>query len=163
MARRYRLEDETDKELEEEDREQELDDEDEEHDAEDSAEEHEAQDDDLDEEAEDDDPDKQAEDEDETKSKKAKGSRLSERARCAGLMRLEKTARKLGVKFDAARAIANGLNLNMARSRVLTAAANADQAKSISPHARAAERNFGGVSKAKAATMWKNAKKKGGR
>jgi len=134
MARRYRTEDRKDEELEEEDRERELDDEEEEFDA---------------------------EDENEGKAKKARRSRLSERKRCAGLMQLEKTARKLGVKFDAAKAIANGLSLNMARARILTAAANADRAKSISPHARNLERSFGGEAKAKVQGMWKQKRRKG--
>jgi len=163
MARRYRLEDKPDEELENERPDDELEREEDEHSASDEDEDARAEDDDLEEEADDEDDDAQASDEDETKSKKAKHSRLSERARCAGLMRLEKTAKRLGVKFDAARAIANGLNLNLARSRILTAAANADQGRSISPHIGRKERNFGNVSQSQARSLWKQAKKSRGK
>jgi len=162
MARRYRLEDKQDEELEDERPDDELDAEEDEHSASDEDEEHNAEDDEEEHEASDEDDDAQASDEDERKSKKAKHSRLSERARCAGLMRLEKTAKRLGVKFDAARAIANGLNLNLARSRILTAAANADQGKAISPHIGHKERNFGNVSQSQARSLWKQARTRGG-
>jgi len=165
MARRYRTEDRKDEELEEEDHERELEDEEEEFDADNSDIDEELDDEEEEFDAEDDEDDIQAEDEgeDEHKAKRARRSFLSERKRCAGLMRLEKTARKLGVKFDAAKAIANGLGLNMARARILSAAANADRLKSISPYARNVERSFGSGSKAKALTMWKQAKEKGKR
>jgi len=160
MARRYRLEDKPEDELEDERPEDELDDEEEETSAQDNEEERDLEDDAPDEEADDEDENREAEDEDEPKSRKARSTRLSERARCAGLMRLEKTAKRLGVKFDAARAIANGLNLNLARSRILTAAAQADKGKNISPYAHPSERSFGNINKTQVRSSWKKARGK---
>ncbi|MFT4080737.1 hypothetical protein [Rhodomicrobium sp.] len=76
-------------------------------------------------EGEDDEPAAEGEEEPKTRKAKAKAARV-ERARCAGITNLAKQAKRLGVRFDAAKAIANGTNLSVARARVLAAAAATD-------------------------------------
>jgi len=71
-----------------------------------------------------------------------------------------KTAGKLGVRFDASAAIAQGVSLSLARKRVLTAAAQAQNGQNISPFARQQERNFGASGAKAAAALWKQAKDK---
>jgi len=155
MAKRYRLEDDDkERELEEEERDEELETEEEEHDAETQDDEPQAQDDDEEQQAED-------ENEEEPTARKGQAHRLSERKRCAGLAHLAKLAGKLGVRFDASAAIAQGTSLSLARKRVLIAAANAQSGQNISPYAKQQERNFGGTSSSKAAAaLWKQAKDK---
>jgi hypothetical protein len=50
----------------------------------------------------------------------------AETARCSGLHSLAAQASRLGVRFDASKAIENGMSLETARTRVLNAAAEVD-------------------------------------
>lgn len=105
----------------------------------------------------------EAEDEDAPKGKKAKASTRSgfaaERKRCADLTALASQARRLGVKFDAAKAIAKGTSVAAARARILDAAADAD-AGEISTHAARSAHQRGGsrsLTKEAKAAAWKKA------
>lgn len=105
-----------------------------------------------------------AEDEDAPKGKKAKastrsGSFAAERKRCADLTALASQARRLGVKFDAAKAIAKGTSVAAARARVLRAAADADTGE-ISTHAAGSAHHRSGsrsLTKEAKAAAWKKA------
>ncbi|WP_455478690.1 hypothetical protein V3565_02195 [Bartonella sp. B10] len=86
--------------------------------------------------------------------------REQERKRARALMNLEKQAGRLGVSFDAVKAIKNGMSLDKARHIILTDASNKSASLKVSAYAP----NDGGNSKAKMNAKWETAwKAVGGR
>ncbi len=86
----------------------------------------------------------------------------AETARCSGLHSLAAQASRLGVKFDAAKAIETGLSLETARTRVLNAAAEVDDIETsavVTPRGGNAAKAGSITAEAKAAA-WKKAMKR---
>ncbi|WP_208439654.1 hypothetical protein [Bartonella grahamii] len=76
-----------------------------------------------------------------------------ERKRAKALTTLERQAKHLGVSFDAAKAIQNGMSLEKARQCVLTAASSQSASLKVSPYAPHSD----GTSKAKIHAKWEAA------
>ncbi|WP_375655467.1 hypothetical protein [Bartonella sp. AA83SXKL] len=76
-----------------------------------------------------------------------------ERKRAKALTTLERQAKHLGVSFDAAKAIQNGMSIEKARQCVLTAASSQSASLKVSPYTPHSD----GTSKAKIHTKWEAA------
>ncbi|WP_455466397.1 hypothetical protein [Bartonella sp. B39] len=76
-----------------------------------------------------------------------------ERKRARALTNLEKQAKRLGVSFDAAKAIKDGMNVEKARQCVLAAASSQSASLKLSPYAPHSD----GASKAKIHAKWEAA------
>ncbi|UNF39722.1 hypothetical protein [Bartonella krasnovii] len=96
----------------------------------------------MDEDAEDFDDEEENEDEEEDKDNKDKQETIKaalekERRRAQALTNLEKQAKRLGVSFDAAKAIQSGMNVEKAKNVVLAAAVSKSSSlklSTIAPH-----------------------------
>ncbi|WP_273782907.1 hypothetical protein [Bartonella sp. ML69XJBT] len=109
---------------------------------------------DIDKNAEDFDDEEDEEDEDnENKQENIKAALEKERKRAKALTTLERQAKHLGVSFDAAKAIQNGMSIEKARQCVLTAASSQSASLKVSPYAPHADEN----SKAKIHAKWETA------
>ncbi|WP_273789666.1 hypothetical protein [Bartonella sp. ML70XJBT] len=111
---------------------------------------------DIDKNAEDFDEEEENEDEDndnEDKQENIKAALEKERKRAKALTTLERQAKHLGVSFDAAKAIQNGMSIEKARQCVLTAASSQSASLKVSPYAPHADEN----SKAKIHAKWETA------
>ncbi len=111
---------------------------------------------DVDKNAEDFDDEEENEDEDEDsedKQENIKAALEKERKRAKALTTLERQAKHLGVSFDAAKAIQNGMSLEKARQCVLTAASSQSESLKVSPYAPHSD----GTSKAKIHAKWEAA------
>ncbi|WP_375686549.1 hypothetical protein [Bartonella sp. AC331YNZD] len=76
-----------------------------------------------------------------------------ERKRGKALINLERQAKRLGVSFDAAKAIKSGMNVEKAKNVVLTAAVSKNSSLKLSPTVPHSD----GTSKAKIHTKWETA------
>ncbi|OPB31397.1 hypothetical protein [Bartonella sp. AR 15-3] len=76
-----------------------------------------------------------------------------ERKRAKALTTLERQAKRLGVSFDAAKAIQNGMSIEKARQCVLTAATSQSASLKLSPYTPHRDGN----SKAKIHAKWEAA------
>ncbi len=111
---------------------------------------------DIDKNAEDFDDEEENEDEDEDnedKQENIKAALEKERKRAKALTTLERQAKHLGVSFDAAKAIQNGMSVEKARQCVLTAASSQSASLKVSPYTPHSD----GTSKAKIHTKWETA------
>ncbi|WP_035000760.1 hypothetical protein [Bartonella vinsonii] len=98
--------------------------------------------------------DEEEEDEDnENKQENIKAALEKERKRAKALTNLEKQAKQLGVSFDAAKAIQNGMSLEKARQCVLAAASSQSASLKVSPYTPHSD----GTSKAKIHAKWEAA------
>ncbi|WP_336288691.1 hypothetical protein [Bartonella sp. CB60] len=79
--------------------------------------------------------------------------REQERKRARALTNLEKQAKRLGVSFDAEKAIESGMNLEKARHAVLIAASSKSASLKASPYASHGDGN----SKEKIHAKWQQA------
>ncbi|WP_375681120.1 MULTISPECIES: hypothetical protein [unclassified Bartonella] len=94
------------------------------------------------------------EDEDnEDKQENIKAALEKERKRAKALTTLERQAKHLGVSFDAAKAIQNGMSIEKARQCVLTAASSQSASLKVSPYTPHSD----GTSKAKIHAKWEAA------
>ncbi len=101
-----------------------------------------------------DDEENEDEDEDnEDKQENIKAALEKERKRAKALTTLERQAKHLGVSFDAAKAIQNGMSLEKARQCVLTAASSQSASLKVSPYTPHSD----GTSKAKIHAKWEAA------
>ncbi|WP_273782918.1 hypothetical protein [Bartonella sp. ML69XJBT] len=111
----------------------------------------------MDKNAEDFDDEEDEEDEDnednENKREDMKAVLEKERKRAKALTTLERQAKQLGVSFDAAKAIQNGMSLEKARQCVLAAASSQSASLKVSPYTPHSD----GTSKAKIHTKWEAA------
>ncbi|WP_375669118.1 hypothetical protein [Bartonella sp. MR168JLCBS] len=89
----------------------------------------------------------------EDKQENIKAALEKERKRAKALTTLERQAKHLGVSFDAAKAIQNGMSLEKARQCVLTAASSQSESLKVSPYAPHSD----GTSKAKIHAKWEAA------
>ncbi|WP_375651059.1 MULTISPECIES: hypothetical protein [unclassified Bartonella] len=101
----------------------------------------------------DDEEENEDEDEDENKQESIKAALEKERKRGKALTTLERQAKHLGVSFDAAKAIQNGMSVEKARQCVLTAASSQSASLKVSPYTPHSD----GTSKAKIHTKWETA------
>ncbi len=109
---------------------------------------------DIDKNAEDFDDEEDEDNEDnENKREDMKAVLEKERKRAKALTTLERQAKHLGVSFDAAKAIQNGMSLEKARQCVLTAASSQSASLKVSPYTPHSD----GTSKAKIHTKWEAA------
>nr|WP_254475468.1 hypothetical protein [Bartonella sp. B1098] len=109
---------------------------------------------DIDEDAEDfDDDDEEEEEDNEDKQETIKAALEKERKRAQALTNLEKQAKRLGVSFDAAKAIQSGMNVEKAKNVVLSAAVSKSSSLKLSTTAPHSD----GASKAKIHTKWEAA------
>ncbi|WP_345117134.1 hypothetical protein [Bartonella jaculi] len=109
---------------------------------------------DIDENAEDFDDEEDDEEEDnEDKQETIKAALEKERRRAQALTNLEKQAKRLGVSFDAAKAIQSGMNVEKAKNVVLSAAVSKSSSLKLSTTAPHSD----GASKAKIHTKWEAA------
>ncbi|WP_375703725.1 hypothetical protein [Bartonella sp. AD13SXNS] len=110
---------------------------------------------DIDEDAEvfDDEEENEDEDEDEDKQESIKAALEKERKRGKALINLERQAKRLGVSFDAAKAIKSGMNVEKAKNVVLTAAVSKSSSFKLSPTVPHSDE----TSKAKIHTKWNTA------
>ncbi len=93
------------------------------------------------------------EDEDEDKQESVKAALEKERKRGEALTNLERQAKRLGVSFDAAKAIKSGMSVEKAKNVVLTAAVSKSASlklSTIAPHRD-------GTSKEKIYAKWETA------
>ncbi|WP_375612374.1 hypothetical protein [Bartonella sp. AA9NXGY] len=98
--------------------------------------------------------DEENEDEDnEDKQENIKAALEKERKRAKALTTLERQAKHLGVSFDAAKAIQNGMSVEKARQCVLTAASSQSASLKVSPYTPHSD----GTSKAKIYAKWEAA------
>ncbi|MCZ2204004.1 hypothetical protein [Bartonella sp. A05] len=81
--------------------------------------------------------------------------REQERKRARALTDLEKQAKRLGVSFDAAKAINSGTSLEKARHAILTAAASKSASLKVSPYVPHSDGNSKAKINAKWETAWK--------
>ncbi len=101
-----------------------------------------------------DDEENEDEDEDnEDKQENIKAALEKERKRAKALTTLERQAKHLGVSFDAAKAIQNGMSVEKARQCVLTAASSQSASLKVSPYTPHSD----GTSKAKIYAKWEAA------
>ncbi|WP_371923343.1 hypothetical protein [Bartonella sp. B1098] len=108
----------------------------------------------MDEDAEDfDDDDEEEEEDNEDKQETIKAALEKERKRAQALTNLEKQAKRLGVSFDAAKAIQSGMNVEKAKNVVLSAAVSKSSSLKLSTTAPHSD----GASKAKIHTKWEAA------
>ncbi|WP_244925518.1 hypothetical protein [Bartonella elizabethae] len=111
---------------------------------------------DIDEDAEDFDDEEEDEEENEDnedKQETIKAALEKERRRAQALTNLEKQAKRLGVSFDAAKAIQSGMNVEKAKNVVLSAAVSKSSSLKLSTTAPHSD----GASKAKIHTKWEAA------
>ncbi len=111
---------------------------------------------DIDEDTQDFDEEEENEDEDEDnedKQENIKAALEKERKRAKALTTLERQAKHLGVSFDAAKAIQNGMSIEKARQCVLTAASSQSASLKVSPYTPHSD----GTSKAKIHAKWEAA------
>ncbi|WP_246046926.1 hypothetical protein [Bartonella mastomydis] len=108
---------------------------------------------DIDEDAEDFDDDEEEEEDNEDKQETIKAALEKERKRAQALTNLEKQAKRLGVSFDAAKAIQSGMNVEKAKNVVLSAAVSKSSSLKLSTTAPHSD----GASKAKIHTKWEAA------
>ncbi len=101
-----------------------------------------------------DDEDEDEDNEDnEDKRESMKAVLEQERKRAKALTTLEKQAKRLGVSFDAAKAIQNGMSIEKARQCVLAAASSQSASLKVSPYTPHSD----GTSKAKIHAKWEAA------
>ncbi|WP_245406998.1 hypothetical protein [Bartonella sp. 1-1C] len=102
-----------------------------------------------------DDEEKNEEDEEDNENKQEtiKAVLEKERKRAQALTTLEKQAKRLGVSFDAAKAIKDGMNVEKAKNIVLAAAISKSSSLKLSTTAPHSD----GVSKAKIHAKWEEA------
>ncbi|WP_375618667.1 hypothetical protein [Bartonella sp. AC134YNZD] len=93
------------------------------------------------------------EEDNEDKQENIKAALEKERKRAKALTTLERQAKHLGVSFDAAKAIQNGMSLEKARQCVLTAASSQSASLKVSPYTPHSD----GTSKAKIHAKWEAA------
>ncbi|WP_455481282.1 hypothetical protein V3564_02670 [Bartonella sp. B12(2025)] len=103
---------------------------------------------------EDDEEDDEGEDDEDT-HKSIQAVREQERKRARALTNLEKQAKRLGVSFNAVKAIKNGMSLDKARHAVLTAASSKSGSLKVSPYVPHGDGNSKAKINAKWGTAWK--------
>lgn len=104
----------------------------------------------------DDEEDEEEDNEDNDHEDKREGMKAvleKERKRAKALTTLERQAKRLGVSFDAAKAIQNGMSLEKARQCVLMAATSQSASLKVSPYSPHSDGN----SKAKIDAKWEAA------
>ncbi|MET3560657.1 hypothetical protein ABID39_001365 [Bartonella japonica] len=100
------------------------------------------------------DDEEEGEDEDtEDKQESVKAALEKERIRAGALTNLEKQAKRLGVSFDAAKAIKSGMKVEKAKNIVLAAAASKSSSLKLSPTVPHSD----GTSRAKINAKWEKA------
>ncbi|WP_273758956.1 hypothetical protein [Bartonella sp. AU55XJBT] len=97
--------------------------------------------------------DEEEEEDNEDKQETIKAALEKERRRAQALTNLEKQAKRLGVSFDAAKAIQSGMNVEKAKNAVLAAAVSKSSSLKLSTTAPHSD----GASKAKIHTKWEAA------